>query len=273
MLTDIQFKGLCTGRIAYVECPEIVGFQVLGVVFLKFTHELYAEQRVRILSLLQRAKQDGISFSLVLVFPDEVEFSGVDMNVFKEIYILLLGFGSQLSMVCGNRALQKLKGFGKTQSILMYNSLSEALIKTKPQYLMSFESKPTRNIIVYVSDMEQREALVKALMVDRFSAIGVASINEAKEYIDKFGNLFDGAILEFTYPEFKELALIEKIRQFKPDAKILVFTDFLDETVLNVCQLNKIHNVMKCPFKPANLVKRYKGEFPERHSNIMGLSE
>ena len=36
MLTEVQFKGLYTGRISFVEYPEIIGFQLFGVVFLKF---------------------------------------------------------------------------------------------------------------------------------------------------------------------------------------------------------------------------------------------
>ena len=60
MLTDVKFKGLYSGRLAYVEYPEVVGFQILGVVFLKFNQELNSVLRSQLISLLQKAKKDEV---------------------------------------------------------------------------------------------------------------------------------------------------------------------------------------------------------------------
>lgn len=273
MLSEVQLKGLFTGRLAFVEHPEIVGFQLFGVVFIKFKHELYAEQRVRILALLQRAKQEGAPFALVFVFPDDVEFSGIDMNTFKEIYVLQISYGSHLSIVCGSRASQKLKGFGRTATIENHSSISEALMKTKQQYLVSFESKMTRNILVFDSDSQQRDNIVNLLMIDRFSSLGISDFEEAHAFIKKFGNIMDGAIFEFKYPAFREVDLVGLYRELKPDGKILIFSDVLDPSILNICQQQKISSVIKSPFKSANLIRKFKTEFPERDTNYLGFSE
>ena len=231
----------------------------------------YAEQRVRILSLVQKANQDRLSLSLVLVFPDNVEFSGIDMNIFKEIYVLLLGVNSQFSMVCGASASLKLRSFNRTQSISIYPSLSEALIKTKPQYLMTYPTKLTRNLIVMDSDTQQLDALVLALLIDRFSAVGVSTFDETLDYITKFGDVLDGAILRFNYPSFKEVELVSLLRKVKPDAKILIHSEVLDANILKICQDFKITSIIKSPFKTNNLIRKYKSEFPERQTNYLGL--
>ena len=195
------------------------------------------------------------------------------MNIFKEIHVLMMGFACQFSMVCGLRGSQKLKGYGRTASLEIYPNLSEALLKTKPQYLMAFESKMTRNILVMDSDVLQREALVNALLADRFSAIGVTTFDESLEYINKLGSILDGAIFEFSYPEFRQTELVARLREVKPEARILIHTDVLDASLLSVCQKLKISCVLKSPFKPANLIRKYKGEFPERETNYLGFSE
>jgi len=273
MLTEIQFKGLYTGRLACVEYPEIMGFQIFGIVFIKFKHEIDAVQRVRLISLLERVKNENVAFSLVLVFPDEIEFSGIDMNTFKDINILLLGFGSSLSMVCGIRAAQKLKDFGRTKNILVVNTIAEALMQTKSSYLTESNTKMTRNIIVLDSDSQQRNAIVSALMIDRFSTFGVSTTNECHDIIGKFGKLLDGAVLEFSYPSYPEIIIVEQLKNINPNAKILIHCDVLDPKIIEICQKNKITSVLKSPFQVPNLLRKYKTDFPEREANYLGFSE
>ncbi len=273
MLTEIQFKGLYTGRLACVEYPEIMGFQIFGIVFIKFKHEIDAVQRVRLISLLERVKNEKVAFSLVLVFPDEIEFSGIDMNTFKDINILLLGSGSSLSMVCGIRAAQKLKDFGRTKNILVVNTIAEALMQTKSSYLTDSNTKMTRNIIVLDSDSQQRNAIVTALMIDRFSTFGVSTPSECHEIIGKFGRLLDGAVLAFSYPSYPEIIIVEQLKSLNPNAKILIHSDVLDPKIIEICQKNKITSVLKSPFQVPNLLRKYKTDFPEREANYLGFSE
>jgi hypothetical protein len=273
MLTEIQFKGLYTGRLAYVEYPDIVGFQIFGIVFIKFKHEIDAVQRVRLITLLQRVKNENVAFSLVLVFPDEVEFSGIDMNTFKDINILLIGFGSHLSMVCGIRAAQKLQDFGRTKNIQVVSTISEALMKTKLNNINECNTKMTKNIIVLNSDSQQRNSIVTALLIDRFSTFGVASTAECEEIIGKFGKLLDGAVLEFTYPSYAEVAIVEHLKKLNSNSKILIHCDVLDPKIIEICQKNKITSVLKSPFQVPNLLRKYKTDFPEREANYLGFSE
>ncbi len=273
MLSETQFKGLYSGRLAVVDHPQVFGMQVFGILVLQFKSELYAEQRVRLISMLEQARKDGASFSFVLQFHENVDFSGVDMTMFKEIYILCIEWGVQFQIVCGSTSLQSLNSFSRTAGIHVHGTLNDALLKCKKQYLRGFDTKMTRNIIVMENDPQQRATLVSSLLVDRFSAVDVHNTEMATSFIKHFGALIDGIILEFIYPEFNEVAIVKALKAVNPNAKVLIHTDVLDPRILNICQEYKITSVIKSPYQVQNLIKKYRNEFPERNENYLGFKE
>lgn len=271
MLSEIQFKGLYNGRLAHVDHPQMIGVQVFGIVILHFKSELYAEQRVRLLSMLNQAKKEGALFSFILEFQENVEFSSVDMSMFKDIYILSLEWGIQFQIVCGTTSMQSLNSFSRTAGIGVHNHIEEAILNCKTQFFRGFDSKMTRNVLVMESDPQQRITLVNALLADRFSAVEIQNAEMALKYVKYFGKIIDGAILEFVYPEFNEVAILHAIKECNPEAKVLIHTPVLDPRILGICQEYKITAVIKSPYKIQNLLKKYRNEFPERDENYLGF--
>ncbi|PCJ62039.1 MAG: hypothetical protein COA79_04960 [Planctomycetota bacterium] len=273
MLSEIQFKGLYLGRLAYVETDDVVATQLFGVVCISFKKELFAEHRVKFISMFESAKKNGSIFAFILQFPSDIEFSSVDLNVFKELFIMTLEWRTHFSIVGGNLAIESVKKYSRTQSIPTFLHVSDALKSVADKYLEKYESKMTRNIFVMESDNQMRESLLLAFLKDRFSTIDANSYEEGLAVSKRFGHILDGAIVELIYPEFKEVEIIEYLKNINPDMKILIHTAVLDPQIINICKEFNITGVVKSPYQISNLLKKYKHAFPERHENYMGFKQ
>lgn len=263
MLSEAQFKSLYTGRLTLVDQPDVIGLQLFGIIIFKFKHEMFAEQRVRSLALLQKITKEYESFSIIFMFPFNVEFSGLDLNNFKEIYVLLRGVSSQFSIICGPKSSQKLKSFSRTKIINIYTSLSEALLDTTPQNLISFPIKTCKNVIVFDSELQLRDDLVDELMANRYSAVGVSSIYEALKILNKFDSVLDGALFEFLYPGTQEVKFIKEFRKINPKAILMIYAKELDDEMMSMCQEFSIASLKSYPFHVSNIIRKFKAEFPE----------
>lgn len=272
MLTEIQFKGLYTGRLTFVDHPQVIGLQIFGVLILQFKSELYAEQRVSLASMLKQARKEGALFSFILSFKEEVEFSSVDLTLFKDIHLLTLEWGVQFQIVCGTSSLNALSSFAKTANIKVYNSLDQALLGCKKSLLTNYELKKTRNIVVLEIDPQQRTSLQNALLLDRFSSMEASSPENALAYVKHFGEILDGAIIEFIYPDFKEEEILRSLKELQPNAKVLIHTAVLDPKILKICQQHGVTAVIKSPYKIQNIMNKFRNEFPERQENFLGFN-
>jgi two-component system, cell cycle sensor histidine kinase and response regulator CckA len=113
---------------------------------------------------------------------------------------------------------------------------------------------PSRTVILIVEDDVTIRNLVRTMLTDEgYAVLDAADGAEALEVCLKFSDPIDLLITNVTMPRMDGLTLAQKIREVRPNIKIIVMSGMMDEAIL---EGNRADAFLQKPFQPPALLKK-----------------